>query len=124
MASPDLHFAPDPASPSVIAIPDNRSPTILDFELNHHDGRLEHYLHSLDGAGGDPKSHHADFTASGEGWKLEVRRHDDQDTEWVVYVDIDDGYALTPTSFLAVTDAYKRASAFAATLNGHPAVIA
>lgn len=82
-----------------------------------------HHVGALVGDPGDPKSHHADCSARGEDWTIEVRRYDGQDTEWVVYVDIDDGYALTPDSFLAVTDAYMRASAYAAVLNRKPASV-
>lgn len=81
------------------------------------------HIDSLDGSVGDPKDHHADCDLRGEDWKIEVRRWDGQDTEWVVYVDIDDGYAMTPASFLAVSDAYKQASAYAAVLNGHGAEV-
>lgn len=81
------------------------------------------HVDQLEGAPGDPKDHRADFEAHGDDWMIEVRRYDDQDTEWVVYVNIDDGYALTPASFLAVTDAYKQASAFASVLNMRGAVV-
>lgn len=82
-----------------------------------------HHVDSLDGSTGSPESHHADCDLRGDGWAIEVRRHDGQDTEWVVYVEIDDGYALSPTSFLEFTDAYKQASAYAAVLNGHGAEV-
>lgn len=81
------------------------------------------HVDPLDGAPGDPKAHHADLTRRGEDWTIDVRRHDDQDTEWVVYVDIDAAFALSASSFLAVTDAYKQASAYAAVLNRRPATL-
>lgn len=81
------------------------------------------HIDPVDGIPGDRKSHHADHTVRGDDWTIEVRRYDGQDTEWVVYVEIDAGYALTPTSFLAVTDAYKQASAYAAVLNRKPATL-
>ncbi|MEG8035050.1 hypothetical protein QP157_06850 [Sphingomonas sp. LR61] len=83
-----------------------------------------HHVGALDGDPGDPKAHHSDLTLRGEDWTIDVRRHDDQDTEWVVYVDIDAAFALSAASFLAVTDAYKQASAYAAVLNRKPATLA
>lgn len=78
-----------------------------------------HHVGSVDGVAGDPSSHHADCNLRGDDWKIEVRRYDGQDLEWGVYVEIDNGFALSPTSFIAVTDAYKQAAAYAAVLNGH-----
>lgn len=79
------------------------------------------HIDSFNGSTGDPSFHHADCDLRGDDWKIEVRRFDGQDTEWVVYVSIEEHYALTPSSFVAMTDAYKRASAFAAALNGRGA---
>lgn len=81
------------------------------------------HVTTLDGDQGDPKQHHADLTLRGDDWLVDVRRYDGQDHEWSVYVKLDPDYALTPASFLAVTDAYKRASAFASVLNMRGAVI-
>lgn len=70
----------------------------------------------------DPERHHAD-EKRGEGWIVTVARYDVQDSEWVVYVEISDDYALAAADFLAFTAAYEEAAAYAAVLNRRGVVI-
>ena len=73
-------------------------------------------------AEGSPHAHHADQLV-GERWEIHVQRYDGVDLEWVVYAKVDDEWAMTPANFLAFSDAYKQASAYAAVLNGRPAEV-
>jgi len=80
------------------------------------------HIDTMTGTTGAPEHHHADH-AEGEGWTVDVEWFDNQDTEWSVYAEVSDDFALTPDSFLALTNAYKAASAYAAVLNRRPAVV-
>ncbi|NII42135.1 transcriptional regulator with XRE-family HTH domain [Curtobacterium flaccumfaciens] len=80
------------------------------------------HIDRMDGITGTPVHHHAD-ERRGEGWVLTVERFDGQDAEWVVYAEVSDDTALAASAFLAFTAAYREASAYAATLNGKPAVV-
>jgi hypothetical protein len=80
------------------------------------------HIDTLTGTTAMPGYHHADH-AEGDGWTVDVTWFDEQDTEWSVYTGVSDDFALTPDSFLALTDAYKAASAYAAILNRKPAVV-
>jgi hypothetical protein len=74
------------------------------------------------GGRGDPEMHHHD-TQTGDGWTVDVQRHDAQDREWVVYAEVLDDYALAPADFHAFSEAYRQAAALAAVLNGRPAPV-
>lgn len=80
------------------------------------------HLDTLDGAKASVDLHHS-TAMRGEGWTVAVERVDGQDTEWVVYATVSDDVALAAADFLAFSDAYKEASAYAAVLNGRGAVI-
>lgn len=80
------------------------------------------HLDTLDGGRGQAALHRS-TAMRGEGWEIAVERCDGQDTEWVVYATVTDDVALAAADFLAFSDAYKEASAYAAVLNGRGAVI-
>lgn len=80
------------------------------------------HIDGMDGRRGAAERHHAD-ERRGEGWLVTVERFDGQDTEWVVYAEVDNDMALAAADFLAFTAAYQEASAYAAVLNGRGAVI-
>jgi hypothetical protein len=80
------------------------------------------HIATMSGRAGAFQAHHADH-AEGTGWTVDVELFDGQDQQWSVYIDVSDEYALQPADFLAMTNAYKTASAYAAVLNRQPAVI-
>ncbi|MBF4613773.1 helix-turn-helix domain-containing protein [Curtobacterium sp. VKM Ac-1376] len=80
------------------------------------------HIDTMTGTTAMPGYHHADH-AEGDGWTIDVAWFDEQDSEWSVYTEVSDDFALTPDSFLALTDAYKKASAYAAVLNGKGAKV-